>query len=74
MRSLPIMNARNAIPPRLRWRDRFLEIARQVEGVDSLPPAPLAGLRMRARMAGARGARALANRLPVAKVTGFQAG
>ena len=68
------MNARNPIPPRLRWRDRFLEIARQVEGGDAAAAAPLAGLRMRTRMLGARGAHVLGRGLPVAKVTGFLAG
>ena len=38
---------------RATWRDRFLEIARQVDGIEVRPGAVLAaGLRPRARMAG----------------------
>ena len=38
---------------RTTWRDRFLEIARQVEGIEVRSGAALAaGLRPRARMAG----------------------
>ena len=38
---------------RATWRDRFLEIARQVEGIEARTGAALAaGLRPRARMAG----------------------
>lgn len=46
------MKTKTATAPTARWRDRFLEIARQVEG--SAAHAPLrriAGLRLRARMA-----------------------
>lgn len=41
------------IARRATWRDRFLEIARQVEGIEVRTGAALAaGLRPRARMAG----------------------
>ena len=53
MHSLPTMKTRIATPRRATWRDRFLEIARQVEGAAPRAPAhPAAGLRLRARMAG----------------------
>lgn len=55
------MKSKIAVDPRARWRHRFLEIARQVEGPDCLPPArPIAGMRIRARLAANRGARLLA--------------
>jgi hypothetical protein len=53
--SLPtIMKIRTPIAARrASWRDRFLEIARQVEGLEVHSGAALAaGLRPRARMAG----------------------
>ena len=47
------MRFRNDIIHRSTWRDRFLEIARQVEALDVRTQAALAsGLRPRARMAG----------------------
>jgi len=47
------MRIRNAIAHRPTWRDRFVEIARQVEALDARASAVLAsGLRPRARMAG----------------------
>jgi len=47
------MRFRNAIIHRATWRDRFVEIARQVEALDARTQAALAsGLRPRARMAG----------------------
>ena len=47
------MNIRTPITRRASWRDRFLEIARQVEGIEMRTGAALAaGLRPRARMAG----------------------
>ena len=48
------MNARNPTTTRrMTWRHRFLEIARQVEGLEVRSGAALAaGLRPRARMAG----------------------
>jgi hypothetical protein len=51
--SLEYMKNRNAIVRRATWRDRFLEIARQVEAIEARSGAALAsGLRARARMAG----------------------
>jgi hypothetical protein len=51
--SLEIMRIRNTIAHRPTWRDRFVEIARQVEALDARAQAVLAsGLRPRARMAG----------------------
>ena len=49
-----IMNTKTSISARrATWRDRFLEIARQVEGLEVRSGAALAaGLRPRARMAG----------------------
>jgi hypothetical protein len=48
-----IMKIRTPIARRASWRDRFLEIARQVEGLEARTGAVLAaGLRPRARMAG----------------------
>jgi hypothetical protein len=54
IRNLPtIMNIRIPITRRATWRDRFLEIARQVEGLEARTGAAIAsGLRPRARMAG----------------------
>jgi len=50
--SLQIMKIR-PITRRATWRDRFLEIARQAEGIEVRSGAALAaGLRPRARMAG----------------------
>ena len=50
---LIIMNNRTPITRRATWRDRFLEIARQVEAIEVRSGAALAsGLRPRARMAG----------------------
>ena len=47
------MKIRTPITRRATWRDRFLEIARQVEGIEARTGAALAaGLRPRARMAG----------------------
>jgi hypothetical protein len=47
------MRIRNAIVHRSTWRERFVEIARQVEALDVRAQAALAsGLRPRARMAG----------------------
>ena len=47
------MNIRTPITRRATWRDRFLEISRQVEGLEVRSGAALAaGLRPRARMAG----------------------
>lgn len=48
------MNIRTSVTARrATWRDRFLEIARQVEGLEVRSGAALAaGLRPRARMAG----------------------
>lgn len=47
------MRFRNDIIHRPTWRDRFLEIARQVEALDARASAAIAsGLRPRARMAG----------------------
>ena len=47
------MKIRNATVHRATWRDRFVEIARQVESLDVRSQAALAsGLRPRARMAG----------------------
>ena len=47
------MKIRTPIARRATWRDRFLEIARQVEGIEARTGAALAaGLRPRARMAG----------------------
>ena len=47
------MKIRNPIAQRATWRDRFLEIARQVEGIEVRSGAArAAGLRPRARMAG----------------------
>ena len=51
--SLETMRCRNDITHRATWRDRFVEIARQVEALDARASAALAsGLRPRARMAG----------------------
>ena len=51
--SLEDMKIRNTIIRRATWRDRFLEIARQVEAIEVRSGAALAsGLRARARMAG----------------------
>jgi hypothetical protein len=51
--SLEIMRFRNALIHRSTWRDRFVEIARQVEAFDARTQAAFAsGLRPRARMAG----------------------
>lgn len=51
--SLEYMKNRNAIIRRATWRDRFLEIARQVEAIEVRSGAAMAsGLRARARMAG----------------------
>ena len=48
-----IMNIRTPTTRRATWRDRFLEISRQVEGLEVRSGAALAaGLRPRARMAG----------------------
>jgi hypothetical protein len=49
-----IMNIKTSVNVRrATWRDRFLEIARQVEGLEVRSGAALAaGLRPRARMAG----------------------
>ena len=53
MDSLEIMKIKTAIARRATWRDRFVEIARQVEALDARTQAALAsGLRPRARMAG----------------------
>jgi hypothetical protein len=47
------MRIKNAIARRATWRDRFLEIGRQVGSTEVRAPAALAaGLRPRARMAG----------------------
>ena len=47
------MNIRHSIARRASWRDRFLEIARQVEALEVRSGAARAsGLRPRARMAG----------------------
>jgi hypothetical protein len=47
------MRFKNAIIHRATWRDRFVEICRQVETLDVRAQAALAsGLRPRARMAG----------------------
>ena len=47
------MRIRNDITHRPTWRDRFVEIARQVEVLDARASAALvSGLRPRARMAG----------------------
>ena len=47
------MKIRTLTARRATWRDRFLEIARQVEGIEARTGAALAaGLRPRARMAG----------------------
>ena len=47
------MKIRTPIARRATWRDRFLEIARQVEGLEIRSGAALAaGMRPRARMAG----------------------
>lgn len=47
------MKIRTPIARRTTWRDRFLEIARQAEGIEIRSGAALAaGLRPRARMAG----------------------
>ena len=47
------MKIRTPTARRATWRDRFLEIARQVEGIEVRSGAALAaGLRPRARMAG----------------------
>ena len=47
------MKMRNTVIRRATWRDRFLEIARQVEAIEVRSEAALAsGLRPRARMAG----------------------
>jgi hypothetical protein len=47
------MKIRNPVVRRATWRDRFVEIARQVEALDVRAQAALAsGLRPRARMAG----------------------
>ena len=52
--SLQSMKIRTPITARrATWRDRFLEIARQAEGIEARTGAALAGgLRPRARMAG----------------------
>ena len=51
--SLEIMKIRSPIARRAPWRERFLEIARQVEALEVRTGAALAsGLRPRARMAG----------------------
>ncbi len=51
--NLQIMKVRTPITRRATWRDRFLEIARQVEAIEVRSGAVLAsGLRARARMAG----------------------
>jgi hypothetical protein len=55
------MKTKTTTAPTARWRDRFLEIARQVEGSAAHTPLrPGAGLRLRARMAH-RGVRLLAD-------------
>jgi len=47
------MKIRNTVIRRATWRDRFLEIARQVEVIEARSGAALGlGLRARARMAG----------------------
>ena len=46
------MNSRFPSSKAPSWRDRFLEIARQVEGELSRPVAVPSGLRPRSRMAG----------------------
>ena len=51
--NLQIMKVRIPTARRATWRDRFLEIARQVEGIEARTGAVLAaGLRTRARMGG----------------------
>ena len=58
MRSLRIMKIRTAKETRAKWRDRFLEIARQVEA--GRAPRVLvvaAGLRQRPRISAAAGRR-----------------
>jgi hypothetical protein len=46
------MKTKIATAPTARWRDRFLEIARQAEGSAAhAPRRPIAGLRLRARVA-----------------------
>ena len=51
--SLEAMRIKNAIARRATWRDRFLEIGRQVGSTEVRAPAALVGgLRPRARMAG----------------------
>ena len=51
--SLQFMKIRSPIARRAAWRERFLEIARQVEALEVRSGAALAsGLRPRARMAG----------------------
>lgn len=66
------MNVRSPTAPRARWRDRFVEIARQVETDGAAHAAgPVAGLRLRARI---HGARLLAQRMAGAKVEGIGAG
>ena len=46
------MNSRFPTSKAPSWRDRFLEIARQVEGELARPAAVPSGLRPRSRMAG----------------------
>ena len=47
------MKIRNTVIRRATWRDRFLEISRQVEAIEVRSGTALAsGLRARARMAG----------------------
>jgi len=51
--SLEIMKIKTAIARRATWRDRFVEIGRQVGSTEVRAPAALAaGLRPRARMGG----------------------
>jgi hypothetical protein len=51
--NVKIMKVRTPTARRATWRDRFLEIARQVEGIEARTGAVLAaGLRPRARMGG----------------------
>lgn len=66
------MSTGKTFDSRARWRDRFVEIARQVEGAGAPAPAQgVAGLRLRARM---RGSLLRSRRVPMARVAGFQAG
>jgi hypothetical protein len=45
------MKTKIATAPTARWRDRFLEIARQAGSEAHAPRRPIAGLRLRARVA-----------------------